>query len=142
MVHNSVFYDSVKTTCLGKFLLFNYGRKCSQPTRLQYSLIINISGQESIDTLDFLQGDNHEEKVGSEIITFVGCDQWSLLSNQIAGFSDHRYLWKESSYYIKFFCMELVIKQRQHMSISLLVGCGLLCHLSNQIAVFFYHQYP
>ena len=33
VVHNNVLYDSVKTTCVGKILLFIYGVKCSYSIR-------------------------------------------------------------------------------------------------------------
>ena len=47
----------------------------------------------SSDILDFLYGDNHQQKVVSVTTTFG----WvCLLSNQIAEFMDHQYLWKES----------------------------------------------
>ena len=45
--------------------------------------------------------------------------QLCLLSNQIVGFFDHQYLWKESSD-ILVFCMELVIKGRQHLRLTIL----------------------
>ena len=34
--------------------------------------------KESIDTLDFLHGDNHQYKVGSETTNLVGCGQLCL----------------------------------------------------------------
>ena len=42
MLHSSVLYDSVKTTCLAKIRFFIHGLKRSQPIRLQHSLIVNI----------------------------------------------------------------------------------------------------
>ena len=55
------------------------------------------------------------------------------------GFFDHQYFWKESSD-ILFFCMELVIKRRQHLGLPLSVKCGQLSLSSNQVAQFFEYQ--
>ena len=52
----------------------------------------------------------------------VGCGQFFLSSNQIAGFFDHQYLWNESCDILVFFCLELVIKGMQHLRLPLLVG--------------------
>ena len=38
----------------------------------------------------------HQAKVVSESIILVGCGKSCPLPNQIAGFFDHHYLWKES----------------------------------------------
>ena len=39
------------------------------------------------------------------------------------------------------FCMEVIIEEKQHLKLTLLVRCGQLCFSSNQIAGFFDHQY-
>ena len=105
--HNSAFYDVVETSCLGKmWFFFSYVLKCSQPIRLQFSLITNISGRKSVDIIDFLRGNNHQGEVGDETSAFGWV--WPVVplfqSNQIVGFYDHQYLWKESSE-ILVFCM-------------------------------------
>ena len=51
--------------------------------------------KESIDILDFLRGNNHQGKIGSEATSFVS-GQLGLLSCQIAGSFDYQYHWKES----------------------------------------------
>ena len=87
MMHNIILYDSAKTLCVGKIWFFSCGLKCSQPIRLQYSLITNVSG-------------------GNQSISRI-------------------------------FCMEIIIKEKQHLRLTLLVECGQLCLSSNQIAGFF-----
>ena len=44
MVHSNVVYDYART-CLGKICFLSLALKLSQPIRMQYSLIINISGR-------------------------------------------------------------------------------------------------
>ena len=61
MLHSSVLYDSVKTTCLAKIRFFIHGLKRSQPIRLQHSLIVNI--------LVFLHEVSHQVKLVSETTT-------------------------------------------------------------------------
>ena len=48
IVHGCVLYYSAKNSCLEKMWFFTYGLKCSQPIRLQYSLMINISGRNQV----------------------------------------------------------------------------------------------
>ena len=67
--------------------------------------------------------------------------QWCLKSNDIAGFFDHEYLWRESID-ILIFCIELAIKGRKHLRLPLLICCGQLCLSSNQIAGFFIINIP
>ena len=59
----------------------------------------------SIDTLDFLHGDNHKQKEGFEITTLVGCGQLCLSFSQIVGFFHHQYFWKESANNVHFCIM-------------------------------------
>ena len=68
--------------------------------------------KESIDLLDFLDGDNHHKLVASETITFGWVWSVYLPSNQIAGF--FQCLWKESINILDFF-MEIIIKEREHV---------------------------
>ena len=56
--------------------------------------------------LNFLHGDNHQEKLASEATTFSW--MW-LLTNQIAGFCDQYYLWKKLSYILVFMYGVIVI---------------------------------
>ena len=89
----------------GKILFFSYCLKCSQPIKLQYSFIINISGwNQSTPQICSRQH--------LRLLPLRGCGQLCLFSNQIAGLFDHQYLSKESSD-ILVFCMVLVIKGRQ-----------------------------
>ena len=51
--------------CLGKIRFLSCGLKCSQPIfDHQYPR------KELVSTVDFLHGDNHQERVGSETATF------------------------------------------------------------------------
>ena len=59
-------------------------------------IISSSISKESIDVLDILHGDGHQEKVVFETITLVRCGQVCLLSNLIEGFFNHQYLWMES----------------------------------------------
>ena len=59
-MYNIVPFDSAKTPCL----------KCSHPITLHCSLIINISGKESVNLLDFLHRDNPQRKVTCETTSF------------------------------------------------------------------------
>ena len=73
----------------------------------------------------------------------VGCDQLCLLPNQITESFDHfdyQYLWK-GSIDILTFCIEIVIKGRQHVRLSFPVKWGQVGFLSNLIAQFSDHQY-
>ena len=73
----------------------------------------------------------------------VGCDQLCLLPNQITESLDHfdyQYLWKESIDILTF-CIEIVIKGRQHVRLSFPVKWGQVGFLSNLIAQFSDHQY-
>ena len=62
--------------------------------------------KESVDIIDFLRGNNHQGEIGDETSAFGWV--WPVVplfqSNQIVGFYDHQYLWKESSE-ILVFCM-------------------------------------
>ena len=44
----------------------------------------------------FMHRVRHQGNVISETTFLVGCGQFRLLSSQIAGFFDHKFLWKES----------------------------------------------
>ena len=44
----AAFFMTSKTPFLGKICLFSYGQQCSQPVRLHYPLIINISGRNQL----------------------------------------------------------------------------------------------
>ena len=67
----------------------------SRPIRFAGYFDYQYVCKESIDTLDFLHGYNHQRMEGS-MFTFGWDGQFCFLSNQIAGFLDHQYLWKES----------------------------------------------
>ena len=60
MVHNNVPYD---------FPEKNLALKCFPPVRLQYCLIINISGKNQI-IFQFFYGVSHQTKAASETTTF------------------------------------------------------------------------
>ena len=68
MVHESGLHDSAKIPCLVNIWFFSYVLKCSQPIRLQYSLLITLEGINQ--PLTFLHGDDHQGKAASEITTF------------------------------------------------------------------------
>ena len=73
----------------------------------------------------------------------VGCDQLCLLPNQITESFDHfdyQYLWKESIDILTF-CIEIVIKGRQHVRLAFPVKWGQVGFLSNLSAQFSDHQY-
>ena len=84
------------------------------PIRLQDSLII-ISLEKFQPSLRFCPWRWRSQHLRLPIL--VGCGQFCLLSNQIAGFFDRQYLWKESS--DPNFCMAIVIKGRQHLRLLL-----------------------
>ena len=66
---------SAQNLYLGRLWFTSYSPKCSCPIRLQDSLIIvQYLWKDSIDKLDFLHGDSHYGKVGTETITF--CWLW------------------------------------------------------------------
>ena len=93
----------------------------------------SVSAENSSKLEDFLHGDNCQIKVSYWTTSFGLVCQSCLLSNLIAGFFDHQYLWKESSN-ILVFCMDLGIKGRWHLRLSLFIGCGLLYLSLNQVA--------
>ena len=105
VLYDFVLYDSAKTHAWD---FFTYELKCCQLIRLQYSLIINISGKnQSVENFLYLY--NLQRKVTSKITTFgwlwavvplVQSDYWIL---------DHQYLCKQSID-ILVFCMELVMR--------------------------------
>ena len=182
-----VFYSkkTAKTTCLGKNWFFSYGLKRFKPIRFQYSFIIIISGRNQSLPHFFLYGDNHQGKVGSEVITFgwvlpvvlliqsncmilwlsiflervnghlgvlhglamkrrlyvrlillAGFSQLWLWSYWIAAFFDGQYFRKETGVF------EIIIKRRWHLWHRFWF-CKPSCpfFLFNQIAGFFDHQY-
>ena len=53
--------------------------------------------KESTNLFDFLHEDDHQGKVPCKTISFGQVCRLYLSANQIAGFFDHQYLWKESS---------------------------------------------
>lgn len=69
----------------------------------------------------------------------VGFKQSYFSSNQIVGFFDHQYLWKESLD-ILVFCIEVIIKLASEAT-TFVVGCGQFCFLSSKILGFFDYQY-
>lgn len=69
----------------------------------------------------------------------VGFKQSYFSSNQIVGFFDHQYLWKESLD-ILVFCIEVIIKLASEAT-TFVVGCGQFCFLSSKILGFFDNQY-
>ena len=60
---------------------------------------------------DFLHGGDYQGNVASKIPTLIGYSKLCLSSNQISGFFDHQYPWKESIDLLDF-CMEITIKAR------------------------------
>ena len=102
MVRNSVLYDSAKTPFLGRICFFSYGLKCSQPIRLQCSLIINISGGNQTISQIFSLEIIIKERQHLRLPPLFGCDQLNLSSNQTAGFYDNQYLGKKSSNLLDF----------------------------------------
>ena len=156
MVYNSVLFDSPKTPCLRKIWFLKYGLKCSQPIRLQYSLI-NVFGRNPAISYFFLNGDSHQAKVASGTIFFCWVCQLCLSSIQILGFCDHQCLGKELSDILVF--LHKVSHQGKAVSDTIFgrvwpvvppevnwLPLEILiikesCNLSNQIARFFDHQY-
>ena len=148
MMHNSVLYDPVKIVCLGKIWFFSYGLKCSQLIRLQYYLIISISGRNQLIPLIFLHGIRHQVKLPSETTSFgwVWPDLPTLVPRHqplcpvrlqdslIINISGKSHLMSQ------FFWMEIVIQGRQHLRLHFLVGYGQVLFSSNQIAGFFDYQ--
>ena len=66
------------------------------PVRLQDVFIINI-WRKSSNLLDFWYGVSHQTKVACLTTSLGWVCQLCPLPNEIAGFFDHQYLWKESS---------------------------------------------
>ena len=105
MMHNSVLYDPVKIVCLGKIWFFSYGLKCSQLIRLQYYLIISISGRNQLIPLIFFARNSSSSEVTIwDYYFWLGVASSAhprapppvLMSSSIAGFIDYQYLRKES----------------------------------------------
>ena len=91
----SLFLPKKMVHC-SKIQFFSYRLKCSQPVRLQYSLIINIFARNhSISQIFCMEIMMMEIKQHLILPPFVACGQMYLLSNLITGFFD-LYLWKES----------------------------------------------
>ena len=67
---HSVLYDSVKTVCLGKIWFFSYGLKMLSTSQNAVFFDHWYFSKESIDTVDFSLGDNHQGMVGSQTTTF------------------------------------------------------------------------
>ena len=67
------------------------------------------------------------------------------MAQNILSQSDSRIVWSWISLeginqYLRFFCLELVIKGRQHLGVPFLVGFGQLCLFSSQISGILDHQ--
>ena len=82
---------------LGLPVLFGFASCGSRPMRLCNSLIINILRRDPAISQIFWHGDSHQEKLAFGTACFDWVCQLQLLSNQIARFFYHQYLWKESS---------------------------------------------
>ena len=67
-------------------------------------------------------------------------DQVCFLSNQIAGFFDWYYLWKESTDILGFLHGS-IYRGDMHMRLPLMVGWDQVCLLFNQIEGYFDDQY-
>ena len=91
MVHDSVLYDSEKSTCLGKNWSFSWPKIIST-NQIAVFFGHQYLWKKSIDLLHFLHGDNPQEKVAFEDSTFGLLWPLYLLSNQIAGSFDYQYL--------------------------------------------------
>ena len=92
--------------------------------RLHDSLVINILGENQLISYFFMRAVSHQGRVASETTTFGWV--WSVklfvkLDCRINNFFEKNHL------ICYFFCMELVIKERLHPGLSLLVGSGQLC---------------
>ena len=106
------FHGDQKSSFWDYYFWLSVTRCASRPVRLQDCLIINISERNWSISQIFLRGDNHQGKVASEISTFGWlCGHLCLLSNQIAGFFNRQYLWKESTDLLHF-CIEIIIEER------------------------------
>ena len=111
-IHYSVLYNSARAQCLGNIWFFSNDLKCFQPIRLQYSLIVNISGSNQSIPRIFCMVIITKERYHLRIPLFGGCGQLYLLSNQIVG-----------SFFINIsgrnqrisFCMEIIIKGRDFL---------------------------
>ena len=77
----------MKTACLGKIWFFSYGLKCSQPIRLQYSLIINISGRSQLISQIFYVEIIIKERSHLILLLLLGCCKFCSLPKRVAGFS-------------------------------------------------------
>lgn len=82
----------------------------------------------------------HQGKVVSETATLVKCGQMALSSNQVAGFFDQKYLWKESID-ILIVCLAIIIKGRKHLRQPIEVKSSQKCPSLKHIAGFFDQQY-
>ena len=75
----------------------------SCPIRLQDSLIISISESNKSIQLNFLHEVTINRRKDQGLPLLDRCDQLCHSSSQIAGLSDHQYLWKESINTLDFF---------------------------------------
>ena len=96
-MHNSVLYNSSKTTCLGKIWFFRFNLKRFQPVRLQDSLISIISERNQLISKIFCMEIFIKGRQHVRLPSLVGSMQVCLWSSWILRFFYHQYLWKESN---------------------------------------------
>ena len=100
-------------------LLVGCGQLCLSVSQIEGLFDHQYICKKSITTTDFLHGDNHQQKEGSEF----GFCQLYLQCNQIGGFFDHQYLSEEWIDTVDFLNGETNIKERKDLRVPLMVWC-------------------
>ena len=141
MVCNSLHYDSAKMPSPGEIWFFSCDKKYPELSQSECIILWSSIYLEGIKWfLDFLCGDNHLRNVASETVTFGW--MWPVLP---LGQSDCRILWAsislEESNYSHIFCLDIIVKKRYLLRLSIFVGCDQLHFRAHQIVGFFDHQY-
>ena len=65
-----------------------------------------------------------------------------LSTNQIAVFFDHQNISGRSQVISQILCVEIIIKERSHLILLLLLGCGKFCSLPKRVAGFSIFNIP
>ena len=115
-----------------------WGHMCPSYSHISGSFDYQYLWKELIDLLNFLHGNNHQERLHLRLPLLVGFGQLYLLSNQTAGIIDHQYLWKKLNnilhctkneeilngklHFLCSPCVELVIKGRYHLRLLIWVS--------------------
>ena len=120
-------------------LLIVYASCGSCLIRLQNSVIAEYLWIESIAIIYFLHGVSHQGKVAYEATTFGLI--WPVVSHSARfQYSMIMNITRRNQLLTYSFCMEVFIKEKQHLRLSLLFGFAQIYLSSNEIAGFFDQQ--